>query len=134
MNLRCWSETVRKLKSITLSSTSKIQGEIKMPIFTLLVLSAMSVAQTSLITWLLIMRKEQEARIDRLTRHINREIGVAQDTPLCERLAALPSAEQFNRVRSLAEAASLICEGMIPDSGIRAQSFDGAPVVTGMKG
>jgi hypothetical protein len=46
----------------------------------------------------------------------------------------LPTPEQFNRVRSLAEAASLICEGMIPDSGIRAQSFDGAPVITGMKG
>lgn len=103
-----------------------------MPIFTLLVLSAMSVAQTSLITWLLIMRKEQEARIDRLTRHINREIGVAQDTPLCERLAALPSAEQFNRVRSLAESAAMICEGIVPDSRIKAQSFDGETFITGM--
>lgn len=47
-------------------------------------------------------------------------------------LKALPTAQEFNRVRSLAEGASMICEGMIPDSGIKAQSFDGAVVVTGM--
>lgn len=103
-----------------------------MLVFTLLVLSAVSVAQTSFITWLFIKRKEQESRLGRLTNHINKEIGVAQDTPLCDRLAALPTALEFNRVRSLAESASMICENMIPDSGIKAQSFDGAVVITGI--
>jgi hypothetical protein len=51
-----------------------------------------------------------------------------------EVIEKLPTPEQFNRVRSLAESAATICEGMIPDSGIAARSFDGATVVTGMKG
>ncbi len=76
--------------------------------------------------------RAEEGRLNRLTDRVNKEIGVAQETPLCARLAALPSAQEFNRVRSLAEGASMICEGIMPDSGIKAQSFDGAVVVTGM--
>jgi hypothetical protein len=49
-----------------------------------------------------------------------------------EKVNKLPTPQEFNRVRSLAEGASMICEGILPDSGIKAQSFDGAPVITGM--
>jgi len=48
-----------------------------------------------------------------------------------ETIEKLPSAAEFNRIRSLAESANDICVGLIPDSGIRAQSFDGAPVISG---
>jgi len=44
-------------------------------------------------------------------------------------LQKLPTPEEFCRYRSMAEAAYIITEGMIPDSGIRAtkDSIDGLP-------
>ena len=146
----------------------------------LIALSIASIAQATFITYLLVNNKHEkkrqfsmrqfiraeEERLNRLTNRVNREIGVAQDVPLCDRLAALPidegrlhhakaigatvqfsttefnhkindllavvTPESFNRVRSLAEGASMICEGLVPDSGIKAHSFDGDVVVTGM--
>ena len=96
------------------------------------VLSARSSKQTPLATKADLL--EADAHFLRLLTHVNKELGVSQDVPLHERLAALPTAQEFNRVRSLAESASMICENMVPDSGIAARSFDGAPVITGMKG
>jgi hypothetical protein len=72
---------------------------------------------------------ECERTILRLQTHVTK-----LHVDLHERLAALPTAQEFNRVRSLAEGAAMICENMVPDSGIAARSFDGAPVITGMKG
>jgi hypothetical protein len=49
-----------------------------------------------------------------------------------ERLNSLPTAEQFQRVRSLAEQAHDIACGALPDSGIVAQKFGDEIVTTGL--
>ena len=48
-------------------------------------------------------------------------------------LSGLPTAEQFARVRSLAETAHDIALGALPDSGIVAQKVGSLTVVTGLK-
>jgi hypothetical protein len=47
-------------------------------------------------------------------------------------LAGAPTKADFERVRELAMQAYDITVGIIPDSGIKAHSFDGAIVVTGL--
>src|SRR5208337_4339803 len=59
-------------------------------------------------------------------------ITMSEWTAFQEKVNQLPTPLEFNRVRSLAESASMICEGMLPDSGIKAHSFDGETVITGM--
>jgi len=49
-----------------------------------------------------------------------------------ERLNALPTAEEFERLRSLAEQANILCEGMMPDSGITARKVGNLTVTTGI--
>jgi len=48
------------------------------------------------------------------------------------RFKTLPTPEEFQRVRSLAESAAIITEGLIPDSGLRATKVGDQTVVTGM--
>ena len=47
-------------------------------------------------------------------------------------LNALPTATEFERLRSLAEQANILCEGMMPDSGIAARKVGNLVVTTGI--
>jgi hypothetical protein len=55
-----------------------------------------------------------------------------READLEQKLAALPTAEQFARVRNLAEQAHDVALGFIPDSGVTAQKFAGEVVTTGL--
>ena len=47
-------------------------------------------------------------------------------------LSGLPTAAEFESVRSLAEQANILCEGMMPDSGITARKVGNLTVTTGI--
>jgi hypothetical protein len=47
-------------------------------------------------------------------------------------LSGLPTAAEFQSVRSLAEQANILCEGMMPDSGITARKVGNLTVTTGI--
>lgn len=55
-----------------------------------------------------------------------------EEKELIAKMQALPTAEQFARVRSLAEQAHDIACGALPDSGITAQKFAGEIITTGL--
>ena len=46
-------------------------------------------------------------------------------------LSGLPTAAEFQSVRSLAEQACILCEGILPDSGISARKVGNLVVTTG---
>jgi len=47
-------------------------------------------------------------------------------------LPGLPTAAEFESLRSLAEQANILCEGMMPDSGITARKVGNLVVTTGI--
>jgi hypothetical protein len=47
-------------------------------------------------------------------------------------LSGLPTAAEFESVRSLAEQANILCEGLLPDSGISARKIGNLTVTTGV--
>jgi hypothetical protein len=47
-------------------------------------------------------------------------------------LKALPTRAEFESLRSLAEQANILCEGMMPDSGISARKVGNLTVTTGI--
>ena len=49
-----------------------------------------------------------------------------------EQLSGLPTAAEFQSVRSLAEQACILCEGILPDSGISARKVGNLTVTTGI--
>ncbi len=49
-----------------------------------------------------------------------------------EQLSGLPTAAEFQSVRSLAEQACILCEGILPDSGITARKVGNLVVTTGV--
>jgi PHD/YefM family antitoxin component YafN of YafNO toxin-antitoxin module len=47
-------------------------------------------------------------------------------------LSGLPTAVEFESLRSLAEQANILCEGLLPDSGITARKVGNLTVTTGI--
>jgi hypothetical protein len=70
---------------------------------------------------------EVSARIELLVQRVNENRKVVD-----MRLGQLPSKEDFDRVRNLAENAYDCVLGTLPDSGVTARKLDGAVVTTGL--